>query len=415
MALLSALKHKNFTKLYIAGLTSELGSFLTETALTLLLFDLSQKNTALLGIMRALFLVSMTAGNILGGPLGEKYNRKNILIATEIFRIPAIILLFFIQTPISIILCITFIAFFTGVFRPTRQTLVNDVVPPAAMRNANSLFASTFAIMHITGPFFGALLYSTYNGVNEVLIFDFATYILGIYLLRKITWKAPVKHQKMSLKKDFQEGLSYVSKRLDVRAILINNCIAGFNIGILISLLIPHTTETLGWSKSMYGVLMAAFGFGGLIGGTLASTNIIKIHLGKLIILLLFLESIFFIGFNFSDWFLLTTTLFFIWGVSVFLRVSNQLNFFSTTVETQYLNRVMSLSEMSFITPNILGSAIVGALGNLYSTTTLLSIASASFFIALVVRMFMKDTQVLKEASLEQVQREAFIENSIGL
>lgn len=413
MQLLKALKHKNFSRLYIAGLSSELGSFLTETALTLLLFDISQKNTAMLGIMRALFLVSMTIGNIIGGPLGEKYNRKNILIATELFRIPAIILLIFVQNPYSIMFGVTFIAFFTGVFRPTRQTLVNDVVPPADMRNANSLFASTFAVMHITGPFFGAMLYSIYNGVNEVLIFDLLTYILGIYLLRKITWKGNHSQPKLSLKKDFSEGLSFVWNKLDLRAILLNNTIAGFNIGILISLLIPHTTEILGWSKSQYGILMAIFGLGGLIGGMLASTNLIKMHLGKLIILLLALESIFFVAFNYISYFIPMCLLFLLWGISVFLRVSNQLNYFSTTVETKYLNRVMSLSEMSFITPNILGSALVGTFGNIYSTSTILAFSSTVFVLSILLRMFMKDTQELKKASLSQVHREAFSEETI--
>ncbi|PIP95237.1 MAG: hypothetical protein COW00_13885 [Bdellovibrio sp. CG12_big_fil_rev_8_21_14_0_65_39_13] len=411
--LFRALIYKNFSRLYVAGLTSELGSFLTETALTLLLFDLSQKNAAILGISRALFLISMTIGNIIGGPLGEKYDRRNILIATEFFRMPAIILLFFVQTPSTIIGATAVIAFFTGVFRPTRQTLIVDVVPPGEMKNANSLFASTFAVLHITGPFFGAVLYSLLNGINEILLFDLSTYVLGIYLLRRIQLKKTSKPPAFSLIQDFKQGLEFVSKRLDVRAILINNCVAGFSIGILISLLIPYTTESLGWSKNQYGVLMACFGLGGFIGGTMASTNKIKMHLGKLILLLITTEGILFIFFNYITNYYLCLVLFGIWGFSVFLRVSNQLNYFSTTVDSEYLNRVMSLSEMSFITPNILGSTIVGVIGNIYSPHSILLGASLFFVTVIFIRHFMKDTKELKKASLTQVHREAYVETTI--
>ena len=92
----SVLKLPNFRNLYFAGATSELGSFVTETVLMLFVFKLSNQDKSYLGILRATFLVCLTLGGILGGPLGNSLNRKKILIFCDIARIPLLISLFFI-------------------------------------------------------------------------------------------------------------------------------------------------------------------------------------------------------------------------------------------------------------------------------------------------------------------------------
>ena len=72
------LKNQNFKKLYYAGLSSELGSFVTDTAITLLVFALSSGDKSVLGISRAVFLFCITLGSLLGGPLGVRFNKKNL-------------------------------------------------------------------------------------------------------------------------------------------------------------------------------------------------------------------------------------------------------------------------------------------------------------------------------------------------
>ena len=57
------LKLKSFRSLYIAGLTSELGSFITDTAVMLFVFALSAHDKSTLGITRAVFLFCITVSN----------------------------------------------------------------------------------------------------------------------------------------------------------------------------------------------------------------------------------------------------------------------------------------------------------------------------------------------------------------
>ena len=68
MGMLELFRFKNYTKLYFAGLASELGSFITDTAVMLFIFSRSGDNKAYLGMTRAVFLLFFTLGVLLGEP-----------------------------------------------------------------------------------------------------------------------------------------------------------------------------------------------------------------------------------------------------------------------------------------------------------------------------------------------------------
>ena len=145
----SALNNPEFKKLYFAGLTSELGSFITDTAMMLFVFALSGDNKTFLGISRALFLCFYTAGSLLGGPLGVRFNKRNILIASEVLRIPIILSLIFFHNIIFVMIANAMIGFFTGIYNPSRQTLINEILPEEEIKEANSLFGTTMAVLHL--------------------------------------------------------------------------------------------------------------------------------------------------------------------------------------------------------------------------------------------------------------------------
>ena len=68
-----------------------------ETALLMYIFDLANQDKSYMGISRSVFLIFLTIGSLIGGPIGEKFNKKSVLIFCELVRIPFIILLFFVR------------------------------------------------------------------------------------------------------------------------------------------------------------------------------------------------------------------------------------------------------------------------------------------------------------------------------
>ena len=273
----AVLKNPEFLKLYLAGLTSELGSFITDTAMMLFVFALSNQDKSFLGISRAIFLLCYTVGSLLGGPIGLRFNKRNILIFSEALRIPLILSLMFFHDIYFVMIANGLIGLFTGIYNPSRQTLINEIVPEEDIKEANSLFGTTMAVLHLGGPLIGATLYSYFHGVFQVLSLDLITYFLGIILLFRInfTYKLAQKNITPTIKLktsnsmlvDFIEGYRYVRSRADLSSMLLFTLMVGFCVGMLVPLLYPFVVEVLHKSEQEYGVNISLFGLGGIIGG----------------------------------------------------------------------------------------------------------------------------------------------------
>jgi len=407
MAITSVLKLPNFRKLYLAGATSELGSFVTETVLMLYVFKLSGNDKTYLGVLRATFLVFLTLGGILGGPIGNRFDRRKVLLFCEVARIPLLFALFFTQNIWVIIACDAAIAFFTGIFRPSRQALINEIVPGPQIKKANGVFGSTNAILHLMGPLIGATIFGLTSGIQEVVVMDLMTYILGFYLLSRISYRAPIKTEEPTpFLQETLSGFSYIFTRKDLFAININAFSAGLAIGVLIPLLVPFTVEILGKSEQHYGIMMAFFGLGGIIGSwaTEGLSNIFPD--AKLPLLTIIVEPILFILFVFCRIYPVSLFILFLWGMLVFLRITSQMNYISDSVETSFLTRVHATLEMSFIVPNISGGLLIALLGDIYTTEQLLVGAALLFLVLIFPRLPFPHMRQLWSAKPKSIRRE---------
>lgn len=408
------LKYPNFRKLYIAGLTSELGSFVSETALMLLVFELSNHNKGYLGAARAVFLFFLTIGNLVGGVIGEKYNRKNVLLFTNYIRIPIIFAIIFAKTPEVVILCDGLIALFTGMYNPTRQAMVNDIVPQQDMNRANALFGSAFAVLHMIGPFVGATMFTAFGGIKEVVALDFVTYIIGIGFIMSLSYRPPKNPEASEgIFSEIKNGLKYAHGQKELFAILSNVVIEGLVLGFLFPLILPYLTEVLGVTKQDYGVALAIFGLGGLFGGWASSTILKDKSVGKIIITALYVEPILMMTWLLSQSYTATLIIFFIWGFTVFVRITNQLNYVSLKVESKYLARIFALMDLGFVVPNIAGGIILTFIGNNYKTDQILYIVGACFCLLIFPRMLFSDMKALYNINNKTVERDTSIQDSL--
>lgn len=397
----TVLKNKEFLKLYLAGLTSELGSFVTDTAMMLFVFAISNQDKTYLGISRAFFLFCFTLGSLLGGPLGLRFNKRNLLIFSEILRIPFILSLMFFQDIYFVIIANGLIGLFTGIYNPSRQTLINELVPEEDIRDANSLFGTTMAVLHLGGPLIGATLYSYFNGILQVLSFDLITYLLGIILLLKINFTYTLHQKTMdairpkSMIEDFIEGYRYIRSQADLSSMLLFTLIVGFCVGMLIPLLYPFVVEVLHKGEQAYGINISLFGLGGIIGGWLSRGLNRQFKASKLFLATIIAEAALVpIWIRTTD-FYLNCLVIFIWGLTVFIRIPSQLNYISANVPREYMTRVYSFLDLVFVAPNISAGIIVALIGNKLSTYEILNYTSFLFILLVGVGLFTRGTKAL--------------------
>lgn len=404
-------KYKNYRRLYAAGAITELGSFVTDTALLLLVYELNSSK-ADLGILRATFLLFLTLGGVLGGPLGEKYNRRKLLIFCEVARIPFVLIVFIAPQFSTILISQATIAFFTGIFRPSRQALINEVVPFKEIKTANNLQGSTIALIHMISPILGAGLFTLLGGIKVILALDFLSYLFGAILLFRINYKPTSQKtpEETNLFEDLKKGFTYLKTRGDMKALFANSLVAGLAIGVLFPLLLPFTIEILAKTKFEYGILMGVFGVGGFLGGMLSQKLLRYRSPGKLSIYTVVLEPIIFLAWIHMLNFYLSLFVIFIWGVLVFVRVTSQLNYISENTHTEQLTKVHSFNELFFIVPNMVGGILIGIYGSRIETYQVLLLTGVLFLIITMFRFFFKNIYELYHGNSRINERETYLE-----
>ena len=229
------------------------------------LFSIVGESKSWLGISRTIFIFSYAAGSFVGGSFKNYKNFTRILFWADVIRLPLIFSMLVVETPTIIVGIAGLIAFFQGIFSPLRQSLTNIFVPQKSIKGANSLFSTTMAFLHLLCPYIGSFLYSTFNKMDFIIAIDGTTYLLSAFLIFFIT---PASPKDDSDRKEIKNN-QYMSalRNNGIRTILINYCILGTLVGLLIPLLLPYTIDVLGKSNYEYGILMLFFGLGGLIGG----------------------------------------------------------------------------------------------------------------------------------------------------
>lgn len=402
------LDNPNYTRLYLAGASSELGSFITETALMLLVFKISDNDKSYLGLTRAIFLLFLTVGGILGGPIGNLKNRRHILIFCDVVRIPIVMSLMFLTNPIPIIWMNGLIALFTGIFNPSRQAMINELVPQTKIKKANALFGSTFATLHLVGPFIGAWVFAQTGGIDEIILFDLFTYVIGIWFLSRIAYKPRERHisERASFLEELKQGFRYLKTRLDLISMFANNIICGFVIGALIPLLLPFMQENLAASEKEYGIILSLFGLGGIVGGWCSHRLSTIFSSGKVIVATIVIEPLL------MGWWVLNSNLyiayfiFFVWGVLVFTRIPTQLNHISDTVPSSVLSQMFALLDLAFVVPNISSGLLLAMIANDHQTDVLLCWGAIGFAILIWPRIFFKEMRSLYSDDIQKVVRE---------
>ena len=94
-----------------------------------------------------------------------------------------------------------------------------------------------------------------------------------------------------------------------------------------------------------------------------------------------FLESIMMLIWSLIEIKYLSFTLILFWGLLVFTRVPSQLNYLSYSVKTEYMSRIHSLMDMSFVIPNIAVAVFVSIIGNRVVTQNQLILFAIVFII----------------------------------
>jgi MFS family permease len=212
----------NFCYLWSSEIISMFGDWFNLIASASLIGALTQSGTAIGGLfvvrMLAPFLVSPIAG-----VLADRYNRKHIMILTDLCRALVVlgfllvgntnhIWLFYILTAIQLGL--------SGFFVPARNAILPDLVSGNDLGVANALSSATYAVMQALGTALGGVISGVW-GIYPTFCIDALSFLISALLCTQINYQVtsiPTTTEAVITTplKQYLDGLSYLQEHIHI-------------------------------------------------------------------------------------------------------------------------------------------------------------------------------------------------------
>ena len=266
-----------FSILWWSGTLSSFGDWATLFASVALASYLGAEggNSELTSVVPIIARIIPAFMSSFAGILADRFNKRNVMIICDISRMLIVLGLFFTTTLIQLFI-INFISeIFSLTRQPSRESIVPDIVSDEYLVKANSLFTvGTYAMLPTASLFFGFISDNTifenivsygnsWNG-SIVFLIDAFTFLISSYLL--LFLKADNSYQKVKKKNnvigDLKEGIKYFYSVYELRSVTTSISLSLIGAGALFVLGNTYLTQSLNFSQSSFGFMIASFGFG---------------------------------------------------------------------------------------------------------------------------------------------------------
>ncbi len=239
-------RHRNYRILFPANAVSNIGSWAQRIAQDWLVLELTNSGIYL-GVVTALQFAPVLFFSLHGGALADRYNKRKVLIATNILGGLASLGLGTLVITGQIKLWHVFVfasvlGISTAIDAPVRQSFITEVVGQSDLPNAVSLNSANFNAGRLIGPALSGLLIAAF-GTGPSFILNGLTYFFVIIALMKLDERAFFHIDRASGMgmTSVREGLRYAKARPDIYVVM----------------LIVFFIATFGLNFQMFNALMA--------------------------------------------------------------------------------------------------------------------------------------------------------------
>jgi MFS family permease len=274
-------ENRDFRLLWLGQVVSQLGDWFNTIALFTLVLRLTGSGRAVGLVLVARFLPSVVLGP-LSGVLADRFNRRHIMIASDVARAFVVVGFLFVRDPehVWLVYLLTVLQLaFSAFFEPARSAALPSVVAPRDLVSANAISSVTWSAMLTLGAAIGGPV-TDWFGTDAAFVIDSLTYFLSAALVwgMRLPARTPRPRARLTLARalgvtDTLEGLRYVRSRPRVLAVLLVKPAWGLGGGILT--LLPVFGEKIfrlgleagaGGAALGMSVLYAARGVGTAVG-----------------------------------------------------------------------------------------------------------------------------------------------------
>ena len=410
----------NFVLFLLGRIVSDTGTSIQMMIMPLYIIDIGGSATTI-GIFSFLSLIPALLIYPFAGVIGDRMNRKRIMVATDLISAGVILGLGLLSHwgAMRLYLLLTvqvIISLMNGLFEPATRGMLPQLVDREELTRHNSTVASARSASVLLGPVIGAALYANF-GVTMVFFVNGISFLLSgtsEIMIRYTHIKQKATEGVKGIMDDLLEGVKFVLQNHLIRKLSYFLLVIYFVIQPIFSVMLPlFFKESLSYSDAQYGYLQTIIILGALLGSILVGSLFGKeermskpivigcsILLGAMLMfsVLLFPTSLDILGNDTTIYFiLLAAVLGFFSAGNMFISVPVQTSIQQET-PNEYMSRVSSLVSMISRGGIPLGSLIYGIIleraemhWTVLITTILMIFTMIMFLVSLSKTIFKTD------------------------
>lgn len=257
-------KYPDFRNLFLAQFISFFGSMISYVAVPYQVYQITKDNwyVGALGIVQ---LVPVVIFGIIGGTIADRFNRRRLVIYSEVIMCVTIIGLFLnsLQPNPSVHLIFVLVAILQGVLgfhRPAMEAMTQKIVSAEDYASIGALGSFRYSVSAIAGPSLAGLVIAKF-GVSAAYFFDVITFMLALLFLFKVKYNVTPERSSSKTIDQAKEGLKFsVSKPQLIGTYVIDIVAMIFAFPVA---LFPALSEHYGGAESA-GVLFSSMAVGAL-------------------------------------------------------------------------------------------------------------------------------------------------------
>jgi len=255
-----------FRLLFLATLSSSLGTLLATVALVVDVKDRTNSGPWVSALMLVEFLPAVVVG-LFFGPLLDRFSRRGLMVASDLVRFLVFCLLPFAGSAGAIVALAGIAGFATGFFRPAVYAGLPNLVEERDLGRANSLIQTGENVSWTIAPVIGGILVAAW-GPEPAYWVNAASFLVSALLLLRI----PGRHLQGAIAasrghlRDLREGMAYVVRTRPLLTVLVVWTIALGAVASTQTAQIFLAKDAFDAGDLGYGLMFGSIGLGLAIG-----------------------------------------------------------------------------------------------------------------------------------------------------
>ena len=356
-------RHRNYRILFPANAVSNIGSWAQRIAQDWLVLELTDNNGTYLGLVTAVQFAPVLLFSLHGGKLADRFNKRKVLIWTNVAGGAASLGLGALVMTDHILLWHVFalaavLGISTAIDAPVRQSFTTEVVGQADLPNAVSLNSANFNAGRLIGPALSGGLIAAF-GTGPSFIVNGLSYFFVITALLNLNEKGFFHQDQAKSDGNIREGIAYAKARPDIYVVMLMVFFLatfGLNFQIFNALM---ATQEFGLGPASFG-LMGTFVAIGSLTGAIGSARLERFRNTKFVIRggIVFSASIMVLAIlpNYISYVIWLP----ICGVTALTTLVSANSIVQTSTDPAIRGRVMGLYLLIFMGGTPFGSPLIG-------------------------------------------------------